>query len=83
MGSILETWRKDIVLVDKGDNPSESEAVVQGDQASFLGDMEDMKCLLRFSSQLLKNSINKEVYNSASVSWNVLQLHFVEVFPFE
>ena len=59
----MNTWRNDIALVS--DNKSEEKVEQNTDREV---DMEDLKCILLFTSELLKSSINKEVYNSTEVS---------------
>ena len=60
--NIMHAWRHEIILSAEtsGDQPPES--------ADLLSDLDDLKLILRFTSSLLRNAINKEVYNSAEVS---------------
>lgn len=63
LSNTLHAWRKNIVLLGKEDGGTE-----QVEDASYFSDVEDLKTMLKFTSQLLKCSINKEVYNSTEVS---------------
>lgn len=63
MCSILNLWRKDIVLVVY--QPVISEIEPTGD---INVDMRELKTILKFTAQVLTNSLYKDVYNSVEVS---------------
>jgi arabinogalactan endo-1,4-beta-galactosidase len=65
ISNIIYTWRKELVLVEKATKFDESDEKKDG--TSFASDVEDLKFLLRITSQILRNMINKDIYNSTEV----------------
>jgi len=62
MCSILHARRKELVLTDKEDVVSEADPT-----SVFETDMHELKTILKFTAQVLENSLFKDVYNSAEV----------------
>lgn len=63
MCNIMHAWRKYLVLTPESSRDDE-----QPTSSGMEVDVADLKEILRFNTQLLRSSINKEVYNSAEVS---------------
>lgn len=61
--NIMNKWRTKLVLSVKKNEPSEST------ESSMENDVDDLKVVLKFTAQLLRSAINKEVYNSTEVSY--------------
>ncbi len=72
--NIMHARRNELVLTDK--EAVVSEGTPTGDLES---DVRELKTILKFTAQVLENSIFKDVYNSAEVSISVFHFQALQI----
>lgn len=74
MGAIVQKWKPQLILTAK-DNEDTGSSV--SDVSGMEEDVADLKRILTFTAQLLKWTINKDVYNSTEVRCIVHSLRHI------